>query len=193
MQAHRFALAPNNAQAAALSRHVGAARFAYNWGLARVQAALAQRDAEKTYGVAGLNRGVLDTAPGELRRQLGYKTIWYGSRLVVAGRWYPSSKTCSGCGWRNPSLPLRKRVFTCLGCGLVMDRDENAAVNLKHLAGAGVAGYPGPSGPNARGADRKTHPGGRVAGKREPRTASAGQTGTVPRQRGTAGGSANAH
>ncbi len=142
---------------------------------------------------AGLNRGVLDTAPGELRRQLEYKTTWYGSRLVVAGRWYPSSKTCSGCGWRNPSLPLRKRVFTCLGCGLVMDRDENAAVNLKQLAGAGVAGYPGPSGPNARGADRKTHPGGRVAVKREPRTASAGQTGTVPRQRGTAGVSVNAH
>jgi putative transposase len=141
---------------------------------------------------SGLNRGILDAGMGELRRQLTYKTTWYGSILVVADRWYPSSKTCSACGWRNPSLPLRKRTFTC-PCGLVMDRDENAAVNLKQLAGAGVAGYPGASAPNARGADRETPPGVRVAVKREPGTATAGQTGTVPRQRGTADVSTNAH
>jgi putative transposase len=137
---------------------------------------------------AGLNRGVLDAAPGELRRQLDYKTTWNGSRLVVADRWFPSSKTCSACGWRNPSLPLRKRTFTCRDCGLVTDRDENAAVNLRQLmTGAGVAGYPGPSGPNARGADHKTHPGGRVAVKREPCAATAGQTGTATWQRVAAG------
>ena len=49
-------------------------------------------------GKAGLNRAILDVAPGELRRQLGYKCGWYGSALMVADRWYPSSKTCSGCG-----------------------------------------------------------------------------------------------
>ncbi len=53
LQAYRFALDPNDAQLADLRRHAGAARFAYNWGLARVKAALAQRDAEKTYGVDG--------------------------------------------------------------------------------------------------------------------------------------------
>ena len=131
---------------------------------------------------AGLNRGVLDTAPGELRRQFTYKTGWYGSTLVVADRWFPSSKTCSVCGWRNPSLPLRKRVFTCRDCGLVIDRDENAAVNLKQLTGAGVAGYPGPHGPNARGADHKTPPGVQVALKREPGTATADQTGSASPQ-----------
>jgi putative transposase len=138
---------------------------------------------------AGLNRGVLDVAPGELRRQLDYKTAWNGGTLVTADRFFPSSKTCSACGWRNPSLPLRKRTFTCGECGLVMDRDENAAVNLRQLVmGAGVAGYPGPRGPNARGADRKTPHAGRVALKREPGTT--GKTRTVPRQRGTAGVSA---
>jgi putative transposase len=72
----------------------------------------------------------------EVRRQLAYKTQWYGSRLVVADRWFPSSKTCSGCGWRNPSLKLSDRTFTCAECGLVLDRDLNAAVNLRNLVAA---------------------------------------------------------
>src|SRR5262249_50299618 len=54
----------------------------------------------------GLNRALADAALAELRRMLAYKTIWYGSTLVEADRWYPSSKTCSGCGSRKPTLPL---------------------------------------------------------------------------------------
>jgi putative transposase len=80
-----------------------------------------------------LARAVSDTGMAEVRRQLAYKTQWYGSRLVVADRWFPSSKTCSGCGWRNPSLKLSDRTFTCAECGLVLDRDLNAAVNLRNL------------------------------------------------------------
>ena len=91
-------------------------------------------------GKAGLNRAILDAAPGELRRQLGYKCSWYGSALVVADRWYPSSKTCSGCGWRKPSLPLSERTFRCEACGLVVDRDLNAALNLAALVRAIVPG-----------------------------------------------------
>ncbi len=91
-------------------------------------------------GKAGLNRAILDVAPGELRRQLGYKCGWYGSALVVADRWYPSSKTCSGCGWRKPSLPLSERMFCCKACGLVIDRDLNAARNLAALVRAVVTG-----------------------------------------------------
>jgi len=126
-----------------------------------------------------LARQIADTGFAELRRQLGYKTAWYGSALHVADRWFPSSKTCSVCGWRNPSLPLRKRVFTC-PCGLVMDRDENAAVNLKQLTGAGVAGYPGAAAPNARGGDVRPGLARQLPAKREPRTR-VGKTGTVPR------------
>ncbi|MGI9033704.1 MAG: RNA-guided endonuclease InsQ/TnpB family protein [Acidimicrobiales bacterium] len=86
-------------------------------------------------GKAGLNRAVLDASPAELRRQLAYKATWYGGRLVVADRWYPSSKTCSGCGRRKPSLPLSERTYRC-ECGLVIDRDLNAARNLAGLAEA---------------------------------------------------------
>ncbi|MFF6794336.1 RNA-guided endonuclease InsQ/TnpB family protein [Streptomyces filamentosus] len=84
---------------------------------------------------AGLNRAVLDAAPGEFRRQLTYKTSWYGSKLAVCDRWFPSSKTCSACGWQNPRLTLADRTFTCPDCGLTIDRDLNAARNIaRHAA-----------------------------------------------------------
>ncbi|EFC83113.1 IS607 family element RNA-guided endonuclease TnpB [Parafrankia sp. EUN1f] len=131
--------------------------------------------------VAGMVRGrrlakaVAAAGFGEIRRQLDYKTVWYGSRLRVADRWYPSSKTCSGCGWRNPSLTLSDRVFHCQSCGLVADRDHNAAINLANLVAASTSETR-----NARGADRKTVLARQVAGKREPGTEQAGQARGAP-------------
>jgi putative transposase len=84
-------------------------------------------------GKAALNRAILDVAPGELRRQLAYKTIWYGSILVVADRWYPSSKTCSRCKAVKAKLALAERMYRCERCGLIADRDANAAANLASL------------------------------------------------------------
>jgi putative transposase len=74
---------------------------------------------------------VSDAGMGELRRQLAYKSEWYGARLVVADRFFPSSKICSGCGVIKESLSLNERVFACDACGLSLDRDENAALNLR--------------------------------------------------------------
>jgi putative transposase len=116
-----------------------------------------------------LARAVADAGLGELRRQLSYKSIWYGSRLVVADRFHPSSKTCSACGWVKAKLALAERTFTCEDCGLCMDRDVNAARNLaklaQHVAQSGWETR------NARGADRKTQLAGQVAMKREPSSA----------------------
>jgi len=113
-----------------------------------------------------LARAISDTGMAELRRQLGYKTTWYGCRLVVADRFYPSSKTCSGCGWVKAKLTLAERTFCCEVCGLVLDRDLNAARNLarlvQHVAQSGWETQ------TARGANRKTQPAGQVATKREP-------------------------
>lgn len=130
-----------------------------------------------------LARAISDAGFGQLRRQLAYKTQWNGGRLVVADRWFPSSKTCSDCGAVKSKLALAERTFVCTACGLVLDRDLNAALNLAALAAnAATAG----SGPVAgRGADRKTRPGGPVAVKRQPDLAPAGQVGTVPPQGGT--------
>ncbi|MEU9983729.1 RNA-guided endonuclease TnpB family protein [Streptomyces sp. NPDC050856] len=83
---------------------------------------------------AGLNRAVLDASPGEFRRQLTYKMSWYGSKLAVLDRWFPSSKTCSACGWQNPRLTLADRTFHCPDCGLTIDRDLNAARNIAQHA-----------------------------------------------------------
>ncbi|MBW6435873.1 IS607 family element transposase accessory protein TnpB [Actinoplanes hulinensis] len=127
-----------------------------------------------------LARHIADAGFAEIRRQLAYKTMWNGGRLLVADRWYPSSKTCSGCGAVKTKLALHEREYRCEACGLVIDRDRNAALNLAALAAEfDTAG----SGPVAgRGADRKTRVRGQVAVKRQPGTTPAGQTGTVPPQ-----------
>lgn len=80
-----------------------------------------------------LARHIADAAWSEMNRQLSYKTVWYGSRLVLADRWYPSSKLCSACGHKMDKMPLRVREWTCPECGVVHDRDENASVNLDAL------------------------------------------------------------
>ena len=79
-----------------------------------------------------LARSISDAGFGEIRRQLAYKTTWRGGQLFVADRWYPSSKTCSGCGAVKTKLALSERTYTC-ACGLVLDRDVNAARNLASL------------------------------------------------------------
>ena len=84
---------------------------------------------------------VSDAGMGELRRQLTYKSEWYGSTLVLADRFYPSSKLCSGCGVIKDTISLSERVFNCDVCGTSLDRDENAAVNLRRL-GLSAAGLP---------------------------------------------------
>jgi putative transposase len=77
-----------------------------------------------------LARVISDAAFGEFRRQLTYKATWYGTQLTIADRWFPSSKTCSGCGQVKTDLTLSDRTYACGTCGLVIDRDVNAAINL---------------------------------------------------------------
>ena len=77
-----------------------------------------------------LARVVSDASFGELRRQVEYKASWYGTDLTVADRWFPSSKACSTCGEVKADLTLDDRVYECTSCGLVIDRDVNAAINL---------------------------------------------------------------
>lgn len=84
----------------------------------------------KNHALAG---AVADAAFAEIRRQFEYKAAMRGGRVVLADRFFPSSKTCSDCGHRVEALPLRVRDWTCPTCGCVHDRDLNAAKNLEHL------------------------------------------------------------
>src|SRR6266540_269855 len=232
LQAFRYELSPTAAQRVALSNHAGAARWAWNWGLAvrrkawrrrgetlnamalhRLLVRLkrtprfawlyqvskcapqeALRDLDQAYAnwwrgrsercrrvgpprfkkrgrspdrfrLAGairvedgmvrnrrLARSISDQSWGEFRRQLAYKCGWYGSRLVVAPRFFPSSKSCSGCGFIKDRLPLAEWVFRCEVCGLVIDRDLNAARNLARFADAGRVAGSSPETENACGA-----------------------------------------
>ena len=103
-----------------------------------------------------LARSLSDASLGEFRRQLEYKTARTGTVLRVVDRWYPSSKTCSNCGSVKAKLSLAERVYRCEHCGLVIDRDLNAAINIM------VAGS-APETLNAHGGTvRRSDPSGRA-------------------------------
>lgn len=78
-----------------------------------------------------LAKSASSAAFGEIVRQLEYKCGWYGRDFVKIGRWYPSSKTCHHCGYVNHGLTLNDRVWICAGCGREIDRDFNAAENIR--------------------------------------------------------------
>jgi putative transposase len=79
-----------------------------------------------------LAMSLADSSLGEIRRQLEYKTMWSGINLIFADRFFPSSKMCSGCGAIKKDLTLSDRTYHCEECGLEIDRDLNASLNLKH-------------------------------------------------------------
>jgi putative transposase len=81
-----------------------------------------------------LARAISDVGFGMFRSQMEYKPKRYGIQLVIADRWFPSSRLCSVCGWKNEELSLRDRAWTCPKCSTHHDRDLNAALNLKRLA-----------------------------------------------------------
>jgi putative transposase len=100
-----------------------------------------------------LSRAVSDMGFFEFRRKLDYKAAQRGGMIVVADRWYPSSKTCSGCGHKLETLTLSVREWTCPECGSIHDRDVNAAINLKNLA---VSSTVSACGEEGSGSGRKT-------------------------------------
>jgi putative transposase len=114
-----------------------------------------------------LGRAISDVGWGEIRRQLEYKGEWYGREVQVIGRFQPTTKTCSNCGSKKDTIPLSERVYSCDHCGVEIDRDLNAAINIRS---AGLArSYA--CGPEGSGSDRKV--------RTKPRRAEAGT-----RQRG---------
>lgn len=114
----------------------------------------------------GLNRVIHQAALARTRTLVAYKTAREGGQMVSVDRFYPSSKTCSGCGAVKAKLALSTRTYICTTCGLVTDRDLNAAINLARMgdtagstpvAGRGATQKtPTPSGVGAAGREAST-------------------------------------
>ena len=119
-----------------------------------------------------LAKAICDCGWGTFRQMIEYKTARAGRHLIVTGRWYPSSKTCSACGHLLAGLSLTTRHWTCPSCGTRHDRDMNAA---KNILAAGLAAGAG-TGADACGADVRHSGSSRVrsAVKQEPQPAKAG-------------------
>ncbi|MFJ3176442.1 zinc ribbon domain-containing protein [Streptomyces roseus] len=83
---------------------------------------------------AGLNRAILDASFSELNRQIEYKARWHTVVIARVPTRFPSSKLCSNCGWKNTTQTLKDRTFRCPECTMVLDRDINAARNIKNHA-----------------------------------------------------------
>ena len=95
----------------------------------------------ETLNVAGmvrnkkLSRAIADAGMAGFLSKLAYKCAWYGAELVQADRWFPSSKLCAHCDWKNEDLQLSERRWRCRSCGTLNERDLNAAVNLSKWPG----------------------------------------------------------
>jgi putative transposase len=83
-----------------------------------------------------LAQAIADCGFHEFKRQLEYKAKKFGCEIIIADRFYPSSKTCSRCGHKKENLSLSERIYCCENCGFEIDRDLNAAINLSRLAKA---------------------------------------------------------
>lgn len=113
MFAVKRALKLNNNEATLMARHAGFRRVVFNFGL---------------------SLGFY-----EFQRQLDYKCKMYGATLVLVDQWLPSSKTCSNCGHKK-DMPLRVRTFDCPACGLSLDRDLNASLNILNWEPKAIGG-----------------------------------------------------
>ena len=86
-----------------------------------------------------LAKSIADVSWGELLRQIQYKSEWNERTFIQIDRFFPSSKRCHHCGYINGLLKLSDRKWVCSGCGIIHDRDENAAINIELFGTAGAA------------------------------------------------------
>jgi putative transposase len=115
--------------------------------LARTKPAIVVEDLNvRCLSRSWLSRSVADVGWGIFLRMLEYKAKWYGATLIVVPRSFPSTRLCSRCGHLHGKMPLSQRVFRCGACGLEMDRDLNAALNIRAY---GLAHLTGPTASSA--------------------------------------------
>ncbi|MFJ6722383.1 RNA-guided endonuclease InsQ/TnpB family protein [Streptomyces sp. NPDC091259] len=100
-------------------------------GMTRSAKGTADRPGRNVRQKAGLNRAILDVGFAEIHRQLEYKARWHAVTIARVPTFFPSSKSCHRCGWVDTDQTLADRTFHCQACGTIIDRDANAAHNIK--------------------------------------------------------------
>ncbi len=114
--------------------HKASYRAATTYAVDIVEDLRVEQMGRRGHGKRGFNRAIKDAVLAEFRRELSYKSTWYGSFLWLTAWWYPSSKTCSVCRKKKVKLSRGAQLFHCEHCGEEIDRDLNAAKNLAALA-----------------------------------------------------------
>ncbi|MFG2753956.1 RNA-guided endonuclease InsQ/TnpB family protein [Streptomyces xanthophaeus] len=103
-------------------------------GMTRSAKGTAENPGRNVRAKAGLNRAILDASFSEFNRQIQYKARWHAVTVARVDGWFASSRLCSNCGWKDTTQTLKDRTFRCLECNMVLDRDINAARNIKQNA-----------------------------------------------------------
>ncbi len=154
----------NNQQRTQMAKHAGVARHAWNWGLGLTKQILDdnQNNPEekiKFPSAIDLHKWLVALVKPECpwyyesskcAPQFALRCQLYGSELIIADRWLPSSKTCSSCGNHNSDLTLSDRIYNCNSCGVSLDRDWNAAINLSRWSHHQTAVRPRSGFPHSR-------------------------------------------
>ena len=79
-----------------------------------------------------LAKSIQELSLNRFKTMLIYKSEWYGREVIEVGKWFPSSKLCNCCGYKKNDLTLKDRTWKCPECGIIHDRDINAAINIKN-------------------------------------------------------------
>lgn len=120
---------------ARLHRYIANARLDFQWKLTLALALKHDYLCFETLNIEAMKRiwgrKVSDLAPSQFMTLMEYRCQQYGSMLIFVDRFFPSSKMCSQCGHTKKELSLKERTFVCEKCGLTIDRDLNAAINIK--------------------------------------------------------------
>lgn len=135
IRTYTYKLYRNDKTEAKFNKWLGICRYVYN--AAKETKEVSYKEGLNVKGMSKnikLSQAISDVGFGEFRRQIEYKAKWNGVDVVIANRFYPSSKLCSCCGHKKEVLKLSERTYNCSNCGASIDRDLNASKNLANLA-----------------------------------------------------------
>ena len=136
-KAYKFRMYPDLDNTIKLNQFLGVKRFIYNYYLSKKD--LVYKNENRNYTIKEmiqnnnktLKKNIINSSFGEILRILKYKSTWYNKKYINIDTYYPSSKICNHCGYKNKKVfDLSVRKYNCDNCGYELDRDINASINI---------------------------------------------------------------